>query len=329
MPLLSRLGIAWIIGIALARWFSLPWPAVAAASAIAGIALFLYHHNPQIKSTAVLTLALTAGAFRLIFFQPAVDPAHIAFYNDTETPLKITGVVVDEPDVRDYHINLRLRVESIEDKGTVKAVDGLLLVRAPRYPERFYGDRLIITGKPETPPVFEDFSYADYLARFGIYSMVRRPQIKLIESGQGHFFWTALLAFKSRASQTINRMMAEPYASLLNGILLGIETGIPQGLYEAFNLTGTSHIIVISGSNISLIAGIFMLLGQRLVGQRYAPPLAIIGVIIYTLLVGADAAVSRAAVMGIVWVLAIWVGRPGLALNSLIFSGLVLSSSTH
>ncbi|MCB0193022.1 MAG: DNA internalization-related competence protein ComEC/Rec2 [Anaerolineae bacterium] len=325
MPLLSRLGIAWIIGIALARWLNLPWPIVALAGVITLVALFLYRHDLRIKSRVLLALVLIAGAFRLTFFQPTFNPAHIAFYNDTETPLKITGLVIDEPDVRDYHINLRVRVEAIEGKDFAEKGQGLLLVRAPRYPERFYGDRLIITGKPETPPIFEDFSYADYLARFGIYSMVRRPQIMLVESGQGHPFWTALLTFKHHASQTINRMMAEPYASLLNGILLGIETGIPQGLYDAFNLTGTSHIIVISGSNISLIAGIFMLLGQRLVGKRYAPPLAIIGVIIYTLLVGADAAVSRAAVMGIVWVLAIWVGRPGLALNSLIFSGLVLS----
>ncbi len=54
-------------------------------------------------------------------------------------------------------------------------------------------------------------------------------------------------------SQSINRILTEPYASLLNGILPGIETGIPRGLYEDFNLTGTSHIIVISGSNISLV----------------------------------------------------------------------------
>jgi competence protein ComEC len=91
-------------------------------------------------------------------------------------------------------------------------------------------------------------------------------------------------------------------------LLLGIETGIPRALYEEFNLTGTSHIIVISGSNISLVAGILLLLGQRIVGKRYAPPVAIVGIIIYTFLVGADAAVSRAAVMGGVWVLSIWVG---------------------
>jgi competence protein ComEC len=68
-----------------------------------------------------------------------------------------------------------------------------------------------------------------------------------------------------------------------------------------------------------------LLLGQRVIGKRYAPPLAIAGIIIYTFLVGADAAVSRAAVMGIVWLVAIWLGRPALALNSLIFSGFVLT----
>ena len=80
---------------------------------------------------------------------------------------------------------------------------------------------------------------------------------------------------------------------------------VPSGLYEAFNLTGTSHIIVISGSNIALIAGILLLLGQKLVGKRGAPPLAIVGILIYTFLVGADAAVSRAAMMGMVWIIAI------------------------
>jgi competence protein ComEC len=80
---------------------------------------------------------------------------------------------------------------------------------------------------------------------------------------------------------------------------------IPPALHEKFNLTGASHVIVISGSNIALIAGIFLLLGQRVIGKRYAPPLAIAGVVVYTFLVGADAAVSRAAVMGCVYVLAI------------------------
>jgi competence protein ComEC len=46
-------------------------------------------------------------------------------------------------------------------------------------------------------------------------------------------------------------MLPEPYAALLNGMLLGIESGIPDDLYDQFNLTGTSHVIVISGWNLN------------------------------------------------------------------------------
>ena len=38
-----------------------------------------------------------------------------------------------------------------------------------------YGDRLIVTGKAEEPPVFEDFDYRDYLARQGVFSTMVRP----------------------------------------------------------------------------------------------------------------------------------------------------------
>ena len=325
MPLLSRLSIAWIIGIALARWLILPWPVIAIVSLLALSAILLYRQAPRIQTWGALALLLTAGAFRFAYFQPTFDETHIAFYNDGLNSVTISGLVIDEPDVRDYYVNLRLQVESLKSGDTLQSLEGLVLVRAPRYPEHSYGDRLVITGRLETPPNFENFLYKDYLARFGIHSIIRRPQIELIESGQGNSFWTTLFNFKGHASQTINRILAEPYASLLNGILLGIETNIPSDLYEDFNQTSTSHVIVISGSNIAVIAGIFLLFGQRVFGKRYAPPIAIVGVIIYTYLVGANAAVSRAAVMGIMFLVAIWVGRPGLALNALFFSGFILT----
>jgi len=222
MPLLSRLGIAWIVGIAVAHWLDLPWPVVVMVGLPFLGALFLYRGMPRAQLWAGLALALIAGAFRLAYFQPIFDENHIAFYNDDETPVKVTGLVVDEPDVRDYYINLRLKAEVLQRGDTSQPVEGLILVRAPRYPERFFGDRLTVTGNLETPPVFSDFSYKDYLARFGIHSMIRRPHVELVESNQGNAFWTALLNFKARASDTINQILSEPSASLLNGILLGI-----------------------------------------------------------------------------------------------------------
>ncbi|MFQ5614604.1 MAG: ComEC/Rec2 family competence protein, partial [Anaerolineae bacterium] len=109
--------------------------------------------------------------------------------------------------------------------------------------------------------------------------------------------------------------------------LLGVQSGIPRSLWDQFNATGTSHIIVISGSNITLIAALLMVLGRKLVGFQWAAPLAILGIGLYTLLVGADAAVSRAALMGALWVFAMWVGRPGAALNALVASAIIMTAA--
>jgi competence protein ComEC len=78
---------------------------------------------------------------------------------------------------------------------------------------------------------------------------------------------------------------------------------------EAFRLTGTSHIIVISGFNITIIAGLFTLLFSRLQGERKGVIVAAIGIIFHTLLVGANAAVVRAAFLSMLTLLGHQLGR--------------------
>ncbi len=51
----------------------------------------------------------------------------------------------------------------------------------------------------------------------------------------------------ARAKNVIAQILPEPQASLLTGILLGDDSGIPKSVQEAFRTTGTSHIIAISG----------------------------------------------------------------------------------
>jgi competence protein ComEC len=326
MPLLTQIGIAWLTGIALATtWGIPPWQVVVLLCLPGAAAALLYRDTPPIRTTAVLGLALAAALLWVGLRQPVIDEGHIAFYNDRAETVTVTGLVAHEPDVRDTHTNLWVDTATLQSEDGQQPVDGLLLVHAPRYPEYHYGDRLAVTGLLETPPIFEDFSYKDYLARQGIHTMIRRPEIKLVETGQGCLFLTAMFTFKQKAAGVINQALAEPYAGLLNGILLGIETGIPPELYEDFNRTGTSHIIVISGSNILVIAALFLFISRRTLGQRYAPYIAMTAIVIYTLLVGADASVRRAAFMGGMWMLAMMVGRPGLALNSLFFAGISLT----
>jgi len=49
--------------------------------------------------------------------------------------------------------------------------------------------------------------------------------------------------------------------------LLGVETGIPEAVQEAFKDTGTSHIIAISGFNITILAALFAMIFGRLLGR--------------------------------------------------------------
>jgi competence protein ComEC len=329
---LITLGLAWLAGVALARWIEPPLPALALLAIPALAALLLWRRERGPRLIAACALALLAGAARLLWATPHFGPEDLAYYNDAGQ-VELVGVVADEPDVRDTYQNLRLRVESLapvspggEASDEERPVEGLALVRAPRYPVRNYGERLAVTGDLETPPVFEDFSYRDYLARQDVYSLVRRPQVELIEAGQGSLFWTALYAFKAHAQATIAQILPEPYAALLTGILLGVETGIPRDLYERFNATGTSHIIVISGFNIAIVAGLLMLVGTRAVGRRRAAWIAIGGVALYTVLVGADAAVMRAAIMGGLYVFASYLGRQAEVRTSLVFSAVLMTA---
>ena len=81
---------------------------------------------------------------------------------------------------------------------------------------------------------------------------MRRPRIELLRRGGGSPVYRAVLTVKPRAQTTIAHILPEPEASLLTGMLLGVETSIPEEVKDAFSATGTTHTIAISGVNISV-----------------------------------------------------------------------------
>jgi len=104
-----------------------------------------------------------------------------------------------------------------------------------------------VTGELSTPPEFATFNYADFLARQGVYSLIDRPRVSVLEHDRGNPILSAIYAFRDRAYAVIQQILPEPQASLLSGILLGIDAGLPAKVQEDFRVTGTSHIIAISG----------------------------------------------------------------------------------
>jgi competence protein ComEC len=310
----------------LAEALNLPWQIWPVLGLAAFLGLLLWRDNRRVRLGALCALALAAGAGRFLLAAPRFDENALATYND-QGWIKLEGVVVDEPDVRDTYVNLRLRAEYLTLPGGEKrAVDGLALVKTTRYPKRQYGDRLAVEGMLETPPVFETFSYRDYLARQGIHAMMRHARTTLLGKNQANPLLYQIFVFKRRAQATIAAIFPEPQASLLMGILLGVETGIPENLMDDFAATGTTHIIAISGFNITIIAGVFAGLARQLFDRRRAIWIAIAGVAVYTIFVGGSAAVVRAAVMGILYLLGEYLGRATFAPVSLAAAGIAMTA---
>ncbi|MGD8398484.1 MAG: ComEC/Rec2 family competence protein, partial [Anaerolineae bacterium] len=332
MPPLVLVAVAWVGGLIIAHHWLVPLcvdPLVLLPLGLVPLgALVLYRDERNTRLGAACALAFLLGALRYQLAVPDLtDPDLVSQYNGAGR-VTVEGVVVEYPDVGDTRTQLVLETEAVDVAGTVHPVHGRVLVYAPRYPAYVYGDRLRVSGELEAPQASPDFNYPGYLARQGIYSHVFSWEIEKVAGGEGAAWQAALFAVKDRAVAALGRLLPDPEAALLQGIVLGVEGSIPDALYEDFNATGTSHIIVISGANIAVIATLFAGLFGALLGKRRAYLLTLAGIAGYVLLVGADAPVARAGLMGALYVTARHTGRRATAYVSLFAAAAVLTAMT-
>jgi len=272
---------------------------------------------------AILCLCLGAGRYWLATPNLASDPliAHHGWR------VIVEGTIVDEPDVRDSTINLRVRAERlIVDGETTSLVDGpTLQIRAPRDTPWQYGDILRAFGPIDAPPVMAEFSYRDYLARKGVYTWMPQPdRLELLSQNNGNPAYAQLLRAKNALRLSSQRVMPSPESALLNGILIGDDNEIPASIQAAFRATGTSHIVSISGFNVSIVIALVVPLLGRLFNKRRAALIAIPAIVIYMLLTGASASVVRASVMAILSLIGQLFWRRGFTLNTLCAAGFLM-----
>ncbi len=252
------------------------------------------------RTALLVVLGIVSAACGLYRNQPALIPDSIALGKSVWV-----GTVAQEPDARDEHVMLAVSIESNPDAFLVQ-------VTVPRYPEFFYGDRLRLDGAL-VPVLPEEDSYAKYLSARGYLFTIRYPTVELLERGKGNPAFAAIYAFKARFLDRLSQMIPEPQNSLLAGILVGARRAIPDDVQDDFRAAGLSHIVAISGYNISIITRLMADFFRRRFGRTIALAVSLLGVAGFVVMTGAQASVVRAAAMGMVAVLGSVVGRPSRA----------------
>ena len=318
------LSLCWLAGICLGAWAGYPWVAISALVLVALVAFPLRRSHALLLCLCLI--ALLGGILRIQSTQPIADKDILQSYNNKGI-VRIKGLVAADPEPTGAVLSLRLEAREIESEGIWEKTSGAVLVYVPQSSSYKYGDLLQVEGKLKTPPKLGDFDWREYLAHKGIHSLMNYPgQIELLASGQGAKPLEWLYGLRNRMSQALDNALPEPQSALAQAILLGKRSSIPDDLNQSFFRTGTTHIIAISGLNLSIAAGIVLSFAVWLFGRRRPTYfwLALGAVWGYAALTGLQAPVLRAAIMGSLWLFADYIGRPRSALPALLLAAAVM-----
>ncbi len=123
----------------------------------------------------------------------------------------------------------------------------------------------------------------------------------------------------STFTPVINSYLPEPHASLLNGIIFGINLKTTKEFYQQLKVVGLLHLVVLSGINITLLSSMISS-STKFLSKLYSTLITILIIILFVIFVGAQAPIIRAAFMGILTHVAIITGRKNYTLYALFLS---------
>lgn len=274
-------------------------------------------------------------------------------------PIKVAlyGYVDDEPVTKGDKQQFVFFVKEMDALSRRIKIDERILITSRPYPNYEYGQTLKVFGEIKLPQNFEDFDpvrnlvsngagsaattalgrpasngvdYRSYLAKDDIFTVSYYPEISQSDLRLGSFerlrigFSRAIFRVKNTFETSIDRSIHEPNAAFINGILLGSRAEIPTDIKNDFSRTSTTHILAISGYNITIIAMIISWFFLFFFRRPIAFWFSVAGIAIFAILTGAQASVVRAAIMGVLVLLARREGRLSDPRNALVLTGALM-----
>lgn len=135
-----------------------------------------------------------------------------------------------------------------------------------------------------------------------------------------------MLGIRERVLQIYSENLPEPHSGLLSGIVLGTKNSLEKGFLDKLRDTGTLHIVVASGTNISIFAGglLYFLINIFKAHRKLAIVVSLIFIWVYIFFIGYQPPIVRAGIMASIAFVAQILGREGEGLRALILSVIVM-----
>jgi competence protein ComEC len=346
LPLFS-LSVSFVAGILTSRALALPlalWLSCCAIFSLLALTLTLRHRHDRTQSSILLLAAFTFAGGTLAGIEEGstaatrvrrfYDKGHIA----SGEPVELEGVVRRAPEWSPDGFRLTLGVERLKYKADERAATGAVELFAPvhggsdgsfarsRYEalELRRGARLRVLVALRRAEGYRNpgvSSVKDYLERRGLDATGTIKSPLLVERLGDERVLLPLVwldSLRSHLLARIDRLFSRETAGVLGASLLGNRENLSRSVAERFREGGTFHVLVISGLHITFIGGLALALARRLTRRRaWQFASAVLLVWGYTVAVGAEASVVRAALMFTAVALAPVLHRRSQSLNTL------------
>ena len=222
-------------------------------------------------------------------------------YKDKEN-LEGKVLIVSEKEDKQYSYLYKIKVLNIENKKESKNTYLYLRINKKSDVLLEYGDIISFKGEFQEPSKkrnYGGFDYKNYLKTLKIYGTVKCESYNVLEKNKGNI----LISFTNKISNSVKEkiydLLDKREANLLIGLLLGDDDNIDDDIEESFKISSLSHILAVSGMQVTYIITAMYIIFNNLLGKRKTKIVIIIILIFYTILTGFSPSIVRASIMGI------------------------------
>ena len=222
-------------------------------------------------------------------------------YKDKEN-LEGKALIVSEKEDKQYSYLYKIKVLNIENKKESKNIYLYLRINKKSDVLLEYGDIISFKGEFQEPSKkrnYGGFDYKNYLKTLKIYGTVKCESYNVLEKNKGNI----LISFTNKISNSVKEkiydLLDKREANLLIGLLLGDDDNIDDDIEESFKISSLSHILAVSGMQVTYIITAMYFIFNNLLGKRKTKIVIIIILIFYTILTGFSPSIVRASIMGI------------------------------